>query len=32
VNQPEAIRRVIDRGIGVVISDRPDLVKSLLER
>ena len=32
VNQREAIARFIDQGVGVVITDRPDLAKELLGR
>ena len=32
VNQREAIARFIDQGVGVVITDRPDLAKELLDR
>jgi glycerophosphoryl diester phosphodiesterase len=32
VNEPEAIGRFVDLGVGVVISDRPDLVKEALAR
>ena len=31
-NQREAIARFIDQGVGVVITDRPDLAKELLGR
>jgi glycerophosphoryl diester phosphodiesterase len=32
VNEREAIARFIDQGVGVVITDRPDLAKALLGR
>jgi glycerophosphoryl diester phosphodiesterase len=32
VNEREAIARFIDQGVGVVITDRPDLVRELLGR
>jgi glycerophosphoryl diester phosphodiesterase len=32
VNAPHDVRRVIDLGVGVVISDRPDLVRDMLRR
>ncbi len=32
VNEADAIRRFIDLGVGVVITDRPDLAKALLGR
>ncbi len=32
VNEREAIARFIDQGVGVVITDRPDLAKELLGR
>jgi glycerophosphoryl diester phosphodiesterase len=32
VNDADAIRRFIDLGVGVVITDRPDLAKSALGR
>ena len=32
VNEPGALRRFIDLGVGIVITDRPDLAKALLDR
>lgn len=32
VNEPDAIRRFIGEGVGVVITDRPDVAKELLGR
>jgi glycerophosphoryl diester phosphodiesterase len=32
VNEPDAIRRIVEVGPDVVISDRPDLVKAAIER
>jgi glycerophosphoryl diester phosphodiesterase len=32
VNEREAIARFIEQGVGVVITDRPDLAKELLGR
>ncbi|MGH7385237.1 MAG: glycerophosphodiester phosphodiesterase, partial [Candidatus Rokuibacteriota bacterium] len=32
VNEREAIGRFIDQGVGVVITDRPDLAKEVLGR
>jgi glycerophosphoryl diester phosphodiesterase len=32
VNEEADIRRMLDLGVGVIISDRPDLVKRLRDR
>ncbi|HEV8441588.1 MAG TPA: glycerophosphodiester phosphodiesterase family protein [Methylomirabilota bacterium] len=32
VNEPDALRRLIEQKVGVLITDRPDLAKSLLNR
>jgi glycerophosphoryl diester phosphodiesterase len=32
VNEPKALRRFIDLGVAIVITDRPDLAKGLLHR
>jgi glycerophosphoryl diester phosphodiesterase len=32
VNTPDVLRRFIDLGVGIVITDRPDLAKALLDR
>jgi glycerophosphoryl diester phosphodiesterase len=32
VNEPDAMRMLIDRGIGVLITDRPDVAKNLLNQ
>ncbi len=32
VNEPDALRRFIDLGVDIVITDRPDLAKALLQR
>jgi glycerophosphoryl diester phosphodiesterase len=32
VNEPDALRRFIDLGVAIVITDRPDLAKALLSR
>ena len=32
VNEPEAMRRLIDQEIGVLITDRPDVAKELLNQ
>ena len=32
VNEPDALRRVLDLGVPIVITDRPDLAKGLLRR
>ena len=32
VNEPGALRRVLDLGVAIVITDRPDLAKALLTR
>jgi glycerophosphoryl diester phosphodiesterase len=32
VNEPDAIMRLIEQKVGVLITDRPDLAKSLLNR
>jgi glycerophosphoryl diester phosphodiesterase len=32
VNEPETMRRLIDQEIGVLITDRPDVAKELLNQ
>ncbi|HXJ78481.1 MAG TPA: glycerophosphodiester phosphodiesterase family protein [Candidatus Methylomirabilis sp.] len=32
VNEPETLRRVLDLGVAIVITDRPDLARGLLHR
>ncbi len=32
VNEPDALRRFIEQGVGIVTTDRPDLAKALLNR
>lgn len=32
VNERDALRRFVDMGVGIVITDRPDLAKALLDR
>ena len=32
VNEPDVMRMLIDQGIGVLITDRPDVAKDLLNQ
>ena len=32
VNEPDVMRMLIDQGIGVLITDRPDVAKNLLNQ